>query len=119
MGGEQSVNSWVARQRAKAIHIGSYEAAIHNMLRRMSNQGDRRSQFHLNRIRLRPSVIVREDWVINPSNFVGDVVLDEGCTASVDVARYPNYHEDLGGLALALGRGSIESVQQIAVPLHG
>ena len=61
MGGEQSVISWVARQRAKAIHIGSYEAAIHNMLRRMSDQGDRRSQFHLNRIHLRPSVIVRED----------------------------------------------------------
>lgn len=117
MGGEQGVNSWVARQRAKAIHVGSYEAAIHNLLRRMSDQGDRHSQFHLYRVHLRPSVIVREDWIIDPSNFVGDVLLDEVCSAGIDVARYLNCHEDQGGLSLALGRDSIESVQQIAVPL--
>lgn len=33
------------------------------------------------------------------------------------MARYLNYHEDLGGLSLALGRGAIDKVQQIAIPL--
>lgn len=114
---EQSVDSWAARQRAKALHVGSYEAAIHNMLRRMSNQSDRRSQFDLYRVRLKPFVVVREDWLIDPSNFVGDVLLDDVCPPGIDVARYLNYHEDPGGLSLALGRGSIQSVQQITVPL--
>ncbi|MBB1259124.1 hypothetical protein [Streptomyces alkaliterrae] len=117
MGGEQRVAEWIARQRAKALHVGTYEAAVHNMLRRMRDQADQGSQFYLYRVRLKPSVVVREGWLVDPSNFVGDVVLDEVCPPGVDVARYLNYHEDPGGLSLALGRDAIASVQRIAVPL--
>src|SRR5699024_5272434 len=35
MGGDERVTAWAARQRAKALHVGTYEAAVHNMLRRM------------------------------------------------------------------------------------
>ncbi|MGO1524313.1 MAG: hypothetical protein ACTHWO_10505 [Nesterenkonia sp.] len=35
----------------------------------------------------------------------------------MDVARYLNYHEDPGGLSLALGRDAIAYVQQVTVPL--
>lgn len=104
-------------QRPKALHVGTYEAAVHNMLRRMRDQADHGSQFHLYRVYLKPSVVVREDWLIDPSNFVGDVVLDEVCPPGVDIARYLNYHEDPGGLSLALGREAIAGVQQVAVPL--
>lgn len=114
---ERRLSSWAARQRAKALHVGSYEAAIHNMLRRVADQGDRHNQFHLFRVRLKPSVIVREDWLIDPTNFVGDVELDDVRPPGIDVARYLNRHEDPGSLSLALGRDSIESVQQITVPL--
>ncbi|WP_405968866.1 hypothetical protein OG613_46705 (plasmid) [Streptomyces sp. NBC_00015] len=117
MGGEQRVSAWAARQRAKALHVGTYEAAVHNMLRRIRDQADQRSQFYLYRVRLKPSVAVREGWLVDPGNFVGDVVLDEVCPPGVDVARYLNYHEDPGGLSLALGRDAIASVQRIAVPL--
>ncbi|MDX2587481.1 hypothetical protein PV349_29445 [Streptomyces sp. WI04-05A] len=117
MGGEQRVSAWAARQRAKALHIGTYEAAVHNMLRQIRDQADQRSQFHLYRVRLKPSVVVREGWLVDPSNFVGDVVLDEVCPPGVDAARYLNYHEDPGGLSLALGRDAIASVQRVAVPL--
>ncbi|MFE0645721.1 hypothetical protein ACFW2Y_29535 [Streptomyces sp. NPDC058877] len=117
MGGEQRVAEWIARQRAKALHVGTYEAAVHNMLRRMRDQADQGSQFYLYRVRLKPSVVVREGWLVDPSNFVGDVVIDEVCPPGVDVARYLNYHEDPGGLSLALGRDAIASVQRIAVPL--
>lgn len=117
MGGEQQVSAWAARQRAKALHVGTYEAAVHNMLRRIRDQADQRSQFYLYRVRLKPSVVVREGWLVDPSNFVGDVGLDEVCPPGVDVARYLNYHEDPGGLSLALGRDAIASVQRIAVPL--
>lgn len=117
MGGDERVAEWAARQRAKALHVGTYEAAIHNMLRRIRDQADRGRQFHLYRVRLRPSAAVRVDWLIDPSNFVGDVVLAEVCPPGVDVARYLNYHEDPGGLSLALGREAIASVQQVTVPL--
>lgn len=117
MGGEQRVSAWAARQQAKALHVGTYEAAVHNMLRRIRDQADQRRQFYLYRVRLKPSVVVREGWLVDPSNFVGDVVLDEVCPPGADVARYLNYYEDPGGLSLALGRDAIASVQRIAVPL--
>src|SRR5699024_6668949 len=41
MGGDERVTAWAARQRAKALHVGTYEAAVHNMLRRMRDQADR------------------------------------------------------------------------------
>lgn len=117
MGGEEPVAAWAARQRAKALHVGTYEAAVHNMLRRIRNQADHGSQFYLYRVRLRPSVVLREGWLRDPSNWVGDVMLDEVCPPGIDVVRYLNYHEDPGGLSLALGRDAIAYVQQIAVPL--
>lgn len=117
MGGTQRVAAWAERQRSQALHVGTYEAAIHNMLRRMDDQNDLESQFYLYRVRLKPSVVVREDWTIDPSKLMGTLPLDEVCPAGVDVARYLNYHEDPGGLSLALGRESISSVQSIAIPL--
>lgn len=117
MGGDRHVAAWVERQRAKALHVGTYEAAIHNMLRRMHDQADHGSQFYLYRVFLKATVVVREGWLIDPSNFVGDVVLDEVCPPGVNVARYLNYYEDPGGLSLALGRDAIAAVQRIAVPL--
>lgn len=117
MGGDRRVASWAARQRAKALHVGTYEAAVHNMLRRIRDQGDHGAQFYLYRVHLKPSVVVREGWLIDPSNFVGDVVLDEVCPPGVDVARYLNYHEDPGGLSLALGRDAIAGVQRTMIPL--
>ncbi|MEU6485819.1 hypothetical protein [Streptomyces sp. NPDC046887] len=118
MGGSERVAEWAARQRAKALHIGTYEAAVHNMFRRIRDQADRGKHFYLYRVHLSPSVVVREGWLIDPSDFVGDVVLDEVCPPGVDVARYLNYHEDPGGLSLALGRGAIAGVQQVPVPLQ-
>lgn len=117
MGGGERVAEWAARQRAKALHIGTYEAAVHNMFRRIRDQADRGKHFYLYRVHLSPSVVVREGWLIDPSDFVGDIVLDEVCPPGVDVARYLNYHEDPGGLSLALGREAIAGVQQIPVPL--
>lgn len=117
MGGDRHVAAWATRQRAKALHVGTYEAAVHNMLRRMRDQADHGSQFYLYRVHLKPSVVVRKGWLVDPSDFVGDVVLNLVCPPGVDVARYLNYHEDPGGLSLALGRDSIAYVQRVAIPL--
>lgn len=117
MGGDERVAAWVATQKAQALHVGTYEAAVHNMLRRMRDQADRGSPFYLYRVRLRPDVVVREGWVIDPSDWLGHVVLAEVCSTGVDAARYLNYHEDPGGISLALGRDAIASAQQVEVPL--
>lgn len=119
MGGDAHLAAWATRQRAKALHVGTYEAAVHNMFRRIHDQADHRSEFYLYRVRLKPSVVLREGWLIDPSNFVGDVDLADVCPPGIDVARYLNYHEDPGGLSLALGRNAIASVQQVALPLPG
>ncbi|GAB2493907.1 hypothetical protein GCM10027063_36710 [Promicromonospora xylanilytica] len=116
MGGDDHVARWVQRQRAKALHVGTYEAAVHNMLRRIDDQADHGRQFYLYRVHLTPMITVREGWLVDPSNFVGDVVLDRVCPPGIDVARYLNYHEDPGGLSLALSRAAIASTQQIAIP---
>ncbi|SDR20768.1 hypothetical protein SAMN04489765_3838 [Tsukamurella pulmonis] len=47
LGGPRVVKEWSARQQAKALHVGTYEAAVENMLRRMRNQNDLASQFYL------------------------------------------------------------------------
>ncbi len=117
MGGDERVAAWAARQRAKALHVGTYEAAVHNMLRRICDQADHCSQFYMYRVHLKPFVGVRDGWLIDPSNFVGDVDHEEVCPPGVDVARYLNYHEDPGGLSLALGREAIASVQRVAIPI--
>lgn len=119
MGGAHRVAAWAQRQRAKALHVGTYEAAIHNMLRRIEDQTDAGSQFHLYQVRLRPSAVVREDWIVDPVDFVGDVPLDEVCPPGVDVTRYVNHHEDPSRLSLALGRDAIASVEQVTVPIPG
>lgn len=75
MGVDQRVAAWAERQRAKALHVGTYEAAVHNMLRRIHDQADHGAQFYLYRVHLKPSVVVWPGWLIDPSNFVGDVVL--------------------------------------------
>lgn len=117
MGGDAHVAAWAERQRSKALHVGTYEAAIHNMLRRLADQGDEGAQFYLYRVQLRPDVAVNNGWVIDPSDFVGDVALDEVCPPGVDVTRYLNFHEDPGGLSLALGRSAIASTQRLEIPV--
>lgn len=106
-----------ARQRGNALHVGTYEASVQIMLRRISDQVDQGRQFYMYRVRLKASVTVREGWIPDPSNWVGDVVLDEVCPEGVDVTRYLNYHEDPGGISLALRRDAVADVQQVAIPL--
>lgn len=107
----------VKAQRGLALHVGTYEAAVHNMLRTLARPSDSDRQFYLYRVRLRPDVVVREDWLIDPSDAYGDVVLTDVCPPGVDVARYLNYHEDPGGISLVFGRDAIASVQQVTLPL--
>lgn len=117
MGGQAAVARWADRQRTKALHIGTYESAVHNMLRRIDDQADGGKQFFLYRVRLRPESVIQPGWITDPSNFVGDVQLDDLCPPEVEVVRYVNYHEDPGGLSLAIRPSAISTTQRLAIPL--
>ena len=61
MGGDVNVTAWAARQRANAPQVGTYEAAVHNMLRRIRNQANHGRQFYLYRVRLDPEAVVLDE----------------------------------------------------------
>lgn len=117
MGGDASVARWAHRQRSKALHVGTYEAAMENMLRRIQDQGDRGRQFYLYRVGLRADITVRSEVLDEPVGLMGDVPLTEVCPPGVDVARYLNRHEDAGSLSLALGSDALEWTQQASIPM--
>lgn len=117
MGGDEHV---ARGRRASARRLSTSARTrppLHNMLRWMDHQADSRSQFCLHRVHIEPSVVVREGRLIDPSDWLDDVVLAEVCPPGIDVARYLNYHQDPGGLSMALDRNAIAGVQQIAIPL--
>lgn len=116
MGGEIAVTRWAQRQRDNALHVGTYEAAIHNMLRRIRDQADHGRSFWLYRVHLRPSITLRTGWIPEPGDFLGNAPLSAVCPPGTDATRYLNEHEDPGGISLALGRAAIAGVQQIPIP---
>lgn len=117
MMGDESATRWALRQSSKALHIGTYESAVHNMLRRMSDQGDKRKQFYLYGVRLRPDVAILPGSKVDPSRSFGDVWLDEIASPEIDVARYVNVHEDPGGLSAAIRPSAIAATQCLPIPL--
>lgn len=109
---------WVARQKSKALHVGTYEAAIENMFRRMANQPQGNKQFYLFRVELEPEARIELGVHREPTNWVGDAHPEEFLSSGNQVYRYINEHEDPGGISLALTRDAIKAVTGIPVPLR-
>jgi hypothetical protein len=116
--GRGAVERWAARQKAKALHVGTYEAAIESMFRRMRDQADSRSQFYLYRVELEPDCVIELGVHKEPTNWVGDAYLSEVCSAGATVFRYLNVHEDKSNVSLAIEAHAIRAVQRIAIPLE-
>lgn len=101
-----------------AVHLGTYEAAIENMLRRMSKQDDSTAQFYLHRVRLAVTAgdiaeQVRQEF----SDCVGNVPQSRVRADGHRVLRYVNRHEHKGCISLAVVPSVIAAVQTIAIPL--
>lgn len=112
-----AVERWTADQKSKALHLGTYEAAIENMLRRMDKQSDAASQFYLHRVRLRPECVIEPGVHEELHSLMGDVQLSDKCAPGVEVYRYVNVHEDPSGVSLAVEISAIGSVQSTPIPL--
>jgi hypothetical protein len=108
---------WAERQKRKALHLGTYEAAIENMFRRMADQGSEDDQFYLYRVQLSSDAVLEPGVHREPTNFVGDVELSDICAPGVDVYRYVNTHEDPSSVSLVVSVSAIHAVQRISIPL--
>ena len=115
--GVGAVERWAERQKAKALHVGTYEAAIENLFRRMNDQGGAPDQFYLHRLQLTPSCVIEPGIHREPTDFMGDACLADVCAPGTNVLRYVNVHEDPSSVSLAIEAGAIQTVQTISIPL--
>lgn len=118
--GSQSggVERWANRQKAKALHVGTYEAAIENMFRRMDDQGGSADRYFMYRVQLSPNCVIEPGVHQEPTDFVGDAHLSEVCAPGVNTLRYVNVHEDPSSISLAVDLNAIHAVQRISVPMR-
>lgn len=115
--GSGAADRWIETQRTKCLHIGTYEAAICNMLRRIGDQGNANDQFYLFQVRLRRDSKVRDGWIKDPGGLVGDSQPSKIMPGGEDITRYINDFEDRGRVSLALRTGTIEAVKRTQVML--
>ncbi|TSE15051.1 hypothetical protein B1A87_003095 [Arthrobacter sp. KBS0703] len=101
----------------QALHVGTYEAAIESMLRRMEEQDDRESVFYLHRVRLRQDIRVAPDWRDENHEQAAKITWMDLAAQNWDVIRYLNAHEAMGSISLALVRDATASTQQIRLPV--
>ncbi|MGW9111673.1 hypothetical protein [Microbacterium sp. NPDC055683] len=113
----RGLERWAEKQMSKALHVGTYEAAIENMFRRIHRQGSAFDQFFLYRVRLRRDCVIEPGVHVEPTDSDGDAQLSDVCGPGVNVFRYVNVHEDASSISLAIGVDAISAVQKIAVPL--
>lgn len=112
------LESWVTTQKAKALHVGTFEAALENMLRRMSDQSDSGRHFYLYRVKLRDDSSVSNAVNKEPASIFGDVHFGKLGVDRSEIYRYVNSHEDPSSISLALTIDSIASVQRISIPIY-
>lgn len=105
-------------ERAKALHVGTYEAAVENMLRRMRDQDDATSSFYLYRVSLDISAGRINDGYREENNEpASQISLDELQALGLDALRYLNTHEAIGSLSLAIHPRAIRSLQVVPLPV--
>lgn len=115
--GVGAIERWAERQKAKALHVGTYEAAIESMFRRMEDQGDSSGQYYLYRVELEPNCVIEPGVHKEPTNWVGDAYLAEVCAPGSSVLRYVNVHEDQSSVSLAIEPRAVRAIQRTPLPL--
>jgi len=113
-----SRESFIASQASKALHVGTYEAAIENMMRRMDDQGDGDTQFYLYRVALNlDSSKVNAGYRDENHEVASDISVHELDVDELAAVRYLNVHEAIGSLSVAIRPSSVEAVQCVPLPI--
>lgn len=108
----------VGHHATQALHLGTYEAAIENMHRRMQDQRDGRSRFFLHRVqvniantRINAGLI---DENVEPASQITTADLR---ARGLEAIRYLNVWEATGCVSLAVQRDAIAGIQSVPIPL--
>lgn len=113
----------IIKQRTSfALHLGTYEAAIENMMRRLSDQDpDDRSNLnywlHRVQIHFAPNDLDPHVGEEIPS-YNGEIPLSELDDRGARAVRYVNIHEAHGSVSIAIHPDVIATVASIAIPLE-
>ncbi|MEU5958732.1 hypothetical protein [Streptomyces sp. NPDC047525] len=101
----------------KALHLGTFEAAIENMYRRMRDQGDEHSAFYLHRVRINIAPDrVNSGFHDENDERAADISITELTDLGLDAVRYLNVWEAAGCISLAVCPHVITAIQTIPVP---
>ncbi len=120
---DESEQQQIIEQRTSfALHLGTYEAAIENMMRRLSDQDpDDRSNLtywlHRVQIHLAPGDLHPQVGEEIPS-YNGEIPLSELDDRGARAVRYVNIHEAHGSVSIAIHPDVIATVASIAIPLE-
>lgn len=114
---EDQMENYRARRENQALHLGTYEAAVDSMLRRMRDEGDQDSVFYLHRVLLSPNLAIEPGWRDENNATAAKITTSDLANDGIDGIRYLNAYEAIGSLSLAVVRTAIESTQCIPLPV--
>lgn len=103
------------RHENQALHLGTYEAAIESMLRKMRYQDMAGERFWLYRVALRRDVTIEPCYRNETHEEISQITQAEiGGSGAI---RYLNTRESPGSISLAVHPRSLAAVQGIALPV--
>lgn len=113
----------IAAKLSLAVHLGTYEATIENILRRLEDQDHANvfdAQYWLHRVEIsidRPHDL-HSEVVEEFHTMFGDVEMSQlDALGGARAARYVNLHEAIGSVSLAIDPVLVESVSTISLPV--
>ena len=113
-----NVDSVLEQHLGKALHLGTYEAAIENMLRRMDDQGDTDASFYLYRVHVEIDPHrINEGYRDENDEPAAQIGTEDLRQEGLQAVRYLNTHEAIGSLSLAVLPETIVSIQTIPIPV--
>lgn len=105
------------RHENQSLHLGTYEAAIESMLRRMRDEDQGGAQFWLYRVALRRGSVMIEPGYRNESmEDISQITQEE--LGDWGAIRYLNTWESPGSISLAVHPRSLAAVQGIPLPVQ-
>ena len=101
----------------QALHLGTYEAAIESMLRKMRHQDEGGIQFWLYRVALRrDSMMIKPGYRNETCEEISQITQEKlGDSGAI---RYLNVRESPGSISLAVHPRSLAAVQGIPLPVE-
>lgn len=117
-----NADRWIEDKLSLAVHLGTYEATIENILRRISDEDridlfEARYWLHRVEIGLDHPDDLHPEVVPEFATLMGDVELAQLHALGARAARYINLHEAVGSVSLAIDPAIVHVVSTIESPV--